>query len=552
MPPQYKDDQKTRIAQAIEAIKDNSCPNIRAAARVFDVPRTTLATRLHGVPTRQQSHITQHKLLPTEEKALLQWVLSMGERGFPPRISIVRQMAAILLSARTERTVDTSSINIGQNWVRRFINRHNELQSKYTRKYDYQRALCEDPKVITDWFRLVNNTRAKYGIVDEDIYNFDETGFQMGVIGTARVVTRSERAGKTPAIQPGNREWVTVVEAINASGWAIPPMIIFAGKLHQTAWYEALPAQWTIAVSDNGWTTDQLGLEWLRNTFHPHTKDRTIGQHRLLILDGHGSHMTAEFDRFCVDNAIITLCMPPHSSHLLQPLDVACFSPLKRAYGSQVEINIQLGRNHIDKLDFLQAFQSARAAAFTSSTIRSGFAAAGLVPHNPKQVLSRLQLQVRTLRTPTPPALEILQQTPKTPYTVAQLDHTYTTIKGLLKQRSKSPSSPTNQMLGQVIKGCQMAMHNAALMASEIEDLRAMSARQKRKRETPRSYIATGGILTAEEGQRRVKKAATEKAAAAAIAAIAATEPTSGRAPPRCSICRSLDHNARVCTMRTV
>ncbi len=89
----------------------------------------------------------------------------------------------------------------------------------------------------------MENTRAKYGIPDEDVYNFDETRFQMGVIGTAKVVTGLQRAGKALVTQPGNREWVTAVEAINASGWALPPMIIFASKMHEAAWYEALPPQ---------------------------------------------------------------------------------------------------------------------------------------------------------------------------------------------------------------------------------------------------------------------------------------------------------------------
>lgn len=91
------------------------------------------------------------------------------------------------------------------------------------------------------------------------------------------------------------------------------------------------------------------------------------------------------------------------------------------------------GRNHIDKLDFLEAFKPARAAALSSSNIRSGFTAAGLVPYSPERVLSRLQLK---LRTPTPPVSETAiaaRQTPKTPYTVAQLAQEYSTIKELLK-----------------------------------------------------------------------------------------------------------------------
>ena len=125
----------------------------------------------------------------------------------------------------------------------------------------------------------MENTRAKYGISDEDVYNFDETGFQMGVIDTAKVVTGSQRAGKALVTQPGNREWVTAVEAINASDWALPPMIIFTGKMHQAVWYETISPQWTIAVSENGWTTDKIGLIWLKTVFNEHTKACTVGQY---------------------------------------------------------------------------------------------------------------------------------------------------------------------------------------------------------------------------------------------------------------------------------
>lgn len=61
----------------------------------------------------------------------------------------------------------------------------------------------------------------------------------------------------------------------------------------------------------------------------------------MLILDGHSSHATAEFDRFCTERNIIPLYMPPHSSHLLQPLDVGCFSPLKHLYGQRITNKVQ-------------------------------------------------------------------------------------------------------------------------------------------------------------------------------------------------------------------
>lgn len=75
--------------------------------------------------------------------------------------------------------------------------------------------------------------------------------------------------------------------------------------------------------------------------------------------------------------------MPPHLSHLLQPLDVGCFAVLKRAYGKCVEDVIRRGQNHIDKLDFLDAFPTAQIEAFKAETIRNSFSATGLVPYDP-------------------------------------------------------------------------------------------------------------------------------------------------------------------------
>jgi hypothetical protein len=81
--------------------------------------------------------------------------------------------------------------------------------------------------LIRSWFELVEQTKAKYGICDEDVYNFDEAGFTMGKITTQLVVTGLERRGRPKAVQLGNREWTTVIQGINATGWAIPLFLIF-------------------------------------------------------------------------------------------------------------------------------------------------------------------------------------------------------------------------------------------------------------------------------------------------------------------------------------
>ena len=330
-------------------------------------------------------------------------------------------MADALLAARGQ---DPPPPPVGKNWVSRFVQSQPELQTKWTRRFNSQRADYEDPTTITAWFKLIEETRQTYGVLDQDIYNVDETGFAMGVAGTSKVVTSSDRVGRAVVIQPGNREWVTAIECVNASGWCLPPLVILSGKVHQSSWYNGLPPDWVIGVSDNGWTTDQLGVEWVKH-FNQHTTARTAGVYRLLILDGHSSHATPEFDQYCAENKIITLCMPPHTSHLLQPLDVSCFSPLKRAYGREIEKLARQGVYHIDKIDFLTVYQQIRPTVFTQQNIQAGFQATGLVPPCPDRVLSSLTVA----RTPSPPqtttdnnaAMQTAAAQTETPQTVAEL-----------------------------------------------------------------------------------------------------------------------------------
>lgn len=167
----------------------------------------------------------------------------------------------------------------------------------------------------------------EHGIHEDDIWNFDETGSAMGLCTTSKVITAVEGSEGPRTVIQGNREWVTIIECVSCKGITIPPVVTLKGKEHQAPWYQEsnLPQDWKLANSTNGWTTDEIGLKWLKQVFDPFSKPYATGAKRLLILDGHSSHQTAEFDDFCKENAIICLRMPPHTSHLLQPLDVGFF-----------------------------------------------------------------------------------------------------------------------------------------------------------------------------------------------------------------------------------
>ncbi|KAB2111081.1 hypothetical protein AG0111_0g1524 [Alternaria gaisen] len=467
------------IQLAVSAISQGQIQSYRGAARTYEVSRTTLKRRRAGVPARPDCQPNSRKLTQREEEVIVRHILDLDARGFAPTYAAVRDMADKLLAAR-------GAGQVGVHWPRNFVKRTDSLTTCFNRPYDRQRALCEDPALIRSWFELVEETKTKYGICDEDVYNFDEAGFMMGKITTQLVVTGSERRGRPKAIQPGNREWVTLIAAINAAGWTIPPFLIFAGQYHLSAWYEEdIPRDWAIAVSDNGWTNNELGVAWLKH-FNAHTKTRVVGARRLLVLDGHESHHSLEFQELCKENNIYTLCMPPHSSHLLQPLDVGCFSPLKRAYSREVESLIRHHINHVTKLEFLPAFKAAFDRAFTPANIHSAFRGAGLVPLKPDAVLSKLDVQ---LRTPTPAALAEAPWEARTPSNARELEAQSTLIRDRVRKHKSSSPASIIEAIDQLKKGAEVMMLSAELMRDRIASLeKANKAALARKTAEEKAY----------------------------------------------------------------
>jgi hypothetical protein len=434
---------------------------------------------------------------------------------------------------------------VGKCWAERFVTRSDQLKMAFNRAKDRQRILQEDPETISAWFKLVEDTKAKYGVHDDDVHNFDETGFQMGVIGSMKVVTGAERRARPELVQPGDREWVTVIQSICAAGYAIPPFIIYKGRVHISAWYEEadIPRNWKVSVSENGWTNNPLGLEWLKH-FDAHTKTRKVGVYRLLILDGHESHLNQDFKDYCLEHKILTLCMPSHSSHVLQPLDVVCFSPLKRKYSQRVRDLARRRVFHINKEGFLPAFSDAFFDVFTEANCRKAFEASGLVPINAQVVLDRLEVRLST--PPAPPLQETLWQS-RTPSNTHEFG---SQSRLVINSFTRSPVT-AQAGFSQLIKGGELMLHQNALQAARISELEEQLAVMTKRKTRKRKQIQHGGTM--EYGE-----AAAQVATAASVAAGRSKKARGGgdqeRAQPtvrRCGNCGGTGHNARTCKKDT-
>jgi hypothetical protein len=364
----------------------------------------------------------------------------------------------------------------------------------------------------------------------------------MGVIGTIKVVTGSERRSRPDLIQPGDREWVTVIQGVSATGHALPPFIIYKGKNHLSGWYEEenIPSDWVLGVSDNGWTNNTLGLDWLKH-FDAHTKHQCKGAYRLLILDGHESHQSQDFKDYCEEHKIVTLCMPPHSSHILQPLDVGCFASLKLKYSQRVR---GLARNrifHIDKMGFLPAFRDAFNMSITKENIQGGFRGAGLVPFNPQAVLEKLDVR---LQTPPGPPLEATPWQSKTPSNPFEFESQSKLIS------NKIGSSPTSIKEGfnQLVKGAKGMLQQAVLIKERIAQLEQENEELSKRKSRKRKRIQQGGTVNFSVGAQLVALeslgAQSGQKRARGSGGAGVTKPTQRR----CGKCGEVGHNARTCS----
>jgi len=113
-------------------------------------------------------------------------------------------------------------------------------------------------------------------------------------------------------------------------------------------------------------------VQWLKKCFEPATREKADEESRLLICDGHDSHISTDFIRHCIANDIVLLLLPPHSSHLLQSLDVGIFSSLKQAMESLLNRFYRTGITKMQKAEWFECFIPARTKTVNKSNIKGG------------------------------------------------------------------------------------------------------------------------------------------------------------------------------------
>lgn len=165
-----------RLALAVKEFQDGDS-SARAVAKKYGVCRNTLLNRSRAKRTMSEYAMDCQLLAPDEETAILTFVDSFIELGFPPRLAMLKEKAELILRNRGH------NVDLGRHWIDRFLARHSEYRAKFPRHLDQERHFNSDRDVFEKWFELFDKTCLKYSIANGDIYNMDEKGYMMGVSG---------------------------------------------------------------------------------------------------------------------------------------------------------------------------------------------------------------------------------------------------------------------------------------------------------------------------------------------------------------------------------
>ncbi len=244
--------------------------------------------------------------------------------------------------------------------------------------------------------------------------------------------------------------------------------------------------------SESGYVDSKISLEWLRRVFDPQTKERAGSRSRVLICDGFGTHETLKILEYCFANDIILCRLPSHTSHKLQPCDIAVFAPLKAAYRDNVERMERGGVDTIGKQHFTSLYSPARELAFSEKNIVAGWSKAGLFPFNPDRVLSDMpklpseitgngreravSIRYTPLRTPLTPV------TPVTPMSADAL----MSLQTLIVQRDARTLDERSKLnlekhLQKLTKAASILFAKSALQQDQIQFLLKINNESKRR-----------------------------------------------------------------------
>ncbi|CAD6223960.1 GSCOCG00005411001-RA-CDS, partial [Cotesia congregata] len=271
----------------------------------------------------------------------------------------------------------------GRDWCRAFLKRHaKELSIRKPQSTSKYRAIGFNKIATQNFYDLLESVIIKYKLTPDRIFNVDETGVTTVPKHQSKIIAPKgkKQVGVLTSAERG--QLVTTEICVSAAGTYLPLMFVLPRKKLPARLSEILIDDCWAQCHSSGCITSEIFFKWFVwfvKIVQP-TEERPV----LLVLDGHPTH-TQNLDviNYARKHHVIIICLPPHCTHRLQPLDVSVIRPASIAYSDAVK---QWLREHPDRVvtanDIPRIYGGAFKSAAKPETIKNGFKKTGIWPFN--------------------------------------------------------------------------------------------------------------------------------------------------------------------------
>lgn len=381
----YRNYTETAMREAIEAV--NAGMSKKLAAQTFGVERTTLSRRLAGAHTKA---VGRPKVLSDEEEALISRTLGVvANWGFPLTKVDIRDVIKKFLD-KQGKTVGVFNNNYpGPDFLDSFIKR-NKLSTRMASNIKRSRASVDRDDIL-QFFDNIDLTIREVKSVN--FYNYDETNVTDDPGSRKVVVPRNTK--RVERVQEHSRATISLMVCGNANGDLLPPMVVYKALNLYDNWTKGGPQGTKYASSSSGWFDMNLFETWFFELFLPHVESTRENNDKVVLIgDNLASHFSPKVIEACGANNIYITPFPANATHLMQPLDVAVFAPMKRKWREILDQWRKESRfqGTIPKEQFPNLLDRLwrGISPKVSQNLKSGFRATGLHPANPDEVLKRI------------------------------------------------------------------------------------------------------------------------------------------------------------------
>ena len=378
---------KHQMIAAVNAVRAGNM-GYKLAAKQFGIPKGTLeryvkkremsADELVSVPLGRKTVLGADL-----EKELVQYCIEMDARFYGLRRRDIKSMAfQLAIRNGIQHPFSVKNKTAGKKWLASFLKRHPQLSFRSPQNISHARVKGFNPESVKTFFELYEPEFQKINGKPNRLYNVDETGISVVQHKAEKVISVKGKKEVAALTSAERGSLVTIVTCMNAVDSYVPPMIVWPRKNMKLELMDGAPAGAIWGCHPTGWIQTDLFTVWFDH-FIQFTKP-SVEDPVLLLLDGHYSH-TRNIDIInkARDNNVKIICLPPHSSHKMQPLDVGFMKPLKSYYSTEIENWL---KNHparvVTPFVIAKLFATAYNRAATMEISVNSFRKTGLFPLN--------------------------------------------------------------------------------------------------------------------------------------------------------------------------